>query len=89
MAKKKKKQKKKKVVSVDGYWRKSYGKRHWVSNHKRGHRRSIRLKNKPGHYETAGEIHKYDPNKDLSRYAPNRRGKKEARWRGDYLRGKI
>lgn len=85
----KKKKKKKKVVSVDGYWRESYGKRHWVKKHKRGHRRSISLPGKPGYYEAGDEIHRYSPKKDLARFAPNRRGKKESKWRGDYLRGHL
>ena len=81
--------KKKKIVKVDGYWRTSYGKRHFVKKHTRGHQQSIRLPDKPGYYRAGDRIHKYSPGKDLARFAPNRRGKKEARWRGDFLRERL
>ena len=79
----------KKIVDVDGYWRTSYGKRHFVKKHKRGHHRSFHLPGDPSRYQAGNRICKYDSGKDLARYAPNRRKKGKARWRGDYLKSRL
>ena len=81
--------KKSNIIPVSGYYRTSYGQKHWVRKHTRGHRQSIHLKDDPRKYRTAGKTHMYNSQADRKRHAKNKRKFGKAHWRGDIEDGLI